>query len=171
MPESNASPSSGRGVVYGAGFACPGIVSLGLGLYYENLEAVVLGAVLIAVGLAIYSVATVRGSDRRMRAIANLVFHEKIAIIGSYMGKQQKQIEHDRQAAVELGEWVEPRLKKEFEELWHEFFEQGTKPIVIKIGGSTLWKRTSSSDSERTNEITASALRSCLTSACAGSGS
>jgi len=114
---------------------------LGIGLYYDYLNATLTGLALIAVGIAIYSIASVRESYRRMRAIANLVFHEKIAIIASYMGDQQEQIEHDRQAALELSGWVEPRLKQEFEELWQEFFQRETKPIVVKIGGSTLGNR------------------------------
>ena len=138
MPESNTSPPSGRRVVFGIAFVYLGIVGLGLGLYYDYLGATLLGLALITVGIAIYSIASVRGSYRRMRAIANLVFHEKIAIIDSYMGNQQEQLEHDRQAALELSEWVEPRLKQEFEELWQGFFQRETKPIVVKIGGSTL---------------------------------
>lgn len=138
MPESNTSPPSGKRVLFGIGFVYLGIVSLGIGLYYDYLNATLTGLALIAVGLAIYSIASVRGSYRQMRAIANLVFHEKIAIIEGYMGNQQEQIEHDRQAALELSGWVEPRLKQEFEELWQEFFQRETRPVVVKIGGSTL---------------------------------
>jgi acetylglutamate kinase len=138
MPESNTSPPSGRRVVFGIAFVYLGIVGLGLGLYYDYLGAILLGLALITVGIAIYSIASIRGSYKRMRAIANLVFHEKIAIIEGYMGDQQEQIEHDRQAALELSGWVEPGLKQEFEELWQEFFQRETKPIVVKIGGSTL---------------------------------
>ena len=73
-----------------------------------------------------------------MRALANFVFHEKIAIIDSYRGNQKEQLGHDRQAALELAEWVEPELRQEFEDLWQDFFQSGIKPIVVKIGGSTL---------------------------------
>jgi len=138
MPESNTSPSSGKRVLFGIAFIYLGIVSLGIGLYYDYLNATLVGLALIAVGIAIYSIASIRGSYRRMRAIANLVFHEKIAIIDSYIGNQQEQIEHDRRAALELSDWAEPTLKQEFEELWQEFFQRETKPIVVKIGGSTL---------------------------------
>ncbi len=141
MPESNTSPSSGKRVVFGIGFVYLGIVSLGVGLYYDYLNATLIGLTLIAVGIAIWSIAAVRGSYRRMRAIANLVFHEKIAIVNSYMGNEQEQIEHDRQAALELSGWVDPKLKQEFEELWQEFFQREAKPIVVKIGGSTLGNR------------------------------
>ena len=138
MPKSNTSPPSAKRVLFGIGFVYLGIVSLGTGLYYDYLNATLTGLALIAVGIAIYSIASVRGSYRQMRAIANLVFHEKIAIIEGYMGNQQEQIEHDRQAALELSGWVEPRLKQEFEELWQEFFQRETRPVVVKIGGSTL---------------------------------
>lgn len=138
MAKSDSSPSSGKRVVFGIGFTYLGIVGLGVGLYYDYLIAVFVGLGLVAMGITIFSVASVRNSQRQIRAMANLVFHEKIAIIYSYLGKQQEQIEHDRQASGEFENWVDSSLKQEFQELWQQFFERETKPVVIKIGGSTL---------------------------------
>jgi acetylglutamate kinase len=141
MAESNKRPSSGRRLLFGIAFLYLGLISLGMGLYHDYMTAVLIGLGLIAVGVAINAIASVRGSTRRMRAIANLVFHEKIAIIDSYRGNPQEQIEHDRQAALELSEWVEPGLRQEFDELWQDHFGGETKPVVVKIGGSTLGNR------------------------------
>ncbi|HEY48926.1 MAG TPA: acetylglutamate kinase [Dehalococcoidia bacterium] len=138
MAEPNIKPSSGKRLLLGLGFVYLGIIGLGIGLYLDDMAAVIIGLAVISLGMAVYTVATVRGSYRRMRTIANFVFHEKLAIISSYLGKPQKQIEHDRQAALEMERWVEPILRQEFEELWQEYFENERRPIVVKIGGSTL---------------------------------
>ncbi len=92
----------------------------------------------ISVGLGLISWGQGRDFADTMRAMGNLVFHEKLAILSSYLGKQPEQITHDRQAALEFEKWVQPKLKEEFEDLWQEFFEKESKPIVVKIGGSTL---------------------------------
>ena len=138
MPKSNAGAPSVTVFVIGLVLVYAGIVSLGIGLYYRYLPAALLGLALVAIGLALYSAASARASFRQMRAMANLVFHEKAAIILSYLGKRREQIDHDRQATGEFERWVEPGLKKEFERLWQQFFESNTRPIVVKIGGSTL---------------------------------
>ena len=138
MAKSNNKAPSNKGFVFGIGVLYVGIVSLGIGLYYDYLIAVFVGLALIAAGITFYTVASVRNTQRQMQAMANLVFHEKIAIIQSYMGKQQEQIEHDRKAAGEFEKWVDPNLQEEFQELWHQYFEGERKPVVVKIGGSTL---------------------------------
>jgi acetylglutamate kinase len=139
MQAANSRPSSGKGAVIGVGTVYLGFISIGLGLYYDShLIAIYTGLALIAVGITVYTITSFRNSNRQIRAMANLVFHEKIAIIQSYLGKQDEQIEHDRQAASEFEKWVNPSLKEEFQELWRQFYERETKPIVVKIGGSTL---------------------------------
>lgn len=92
----------------------------------------------ISVGLGLICWGQGRDFAETMRAMGNLIFHEKIAILSSYLGKQPEQVAHDRQAALEFEKWVQPRLRQEFEELWQEFFDNERKPIVVKIGGSTL---------------------------------
>jgi acetylglutamate kinase len=99
---------------------------------------IALGLGAIALGLGFVAWALGRESSQTMRAMANLVFHEKIAIISGYLGKREGQVEHDRLAALEFQKWVQPRLKQEFDDLWQEFFERELRPIVVKIGGSTL---------------------------------
>jgi acetylglutamate kinase len=138
MAKSNNGPLSSRIFVFGIGILYLGVVGLGIGLYYDYLIAVFVGLALIALGITVYTVASVRNSQRQMQAMANLVFHEKIAIIQSYLGQQQEQIEHDRQAAGEFEKWVDPGLREEFQELWQGFYENERRPVVIKIGGSTL---------------------------------
>jgi len=138
MSQANRRSSSGKSFVFGIGFLFLGIAGLGAGLYYDHLTAIFIGLTAVVLGVTVFSIASVRNSDAQMRAVANLVLHEKIAIMQSYFGKQQEQIEHDRQAAGEFGRWADPSLREEFEELWQQFFERGTKPVVIKIGGSTL---------------------------------
>jgi acetylglutamate kinase len=138
MSQANGRSSSAKSFVFGIGFLFSGIAGLGAGLYYDHLTAIYIGLALVALGATVFSIVSVRNSQAQMRAMANLVLHEKIAIIQSYLGKQQEQIEHDRQAAGEFERWADPSLREEFEELWQKFFERGTKPVVIKIGGSTL---------------------------------
>jgi len=139
MPESNNRPPSSKGIVFGVGIVYLGFISIGLGLYYDNYLTVILfGLALIAAGITLYTVTSIRNSRRQIRAMANLVFHEKIAIIQNYLGKQQEQIEHDRQAAGEFEMWVDQSLKEEFRALWQQFFERETRPVVVKIGGTTL---------------------------------
>lgn len=138
MPKPRVSPPSVTGFVAGMLLVYLGIVSLGIGIYYRYMPASLLGLALVAVGMAIYFAASARASFQQMRAMANLVFHEKAAILLSYLGKRREQIEHDRRAANEFERWVEPRLKHELEGLWQQFLESNTRPIVVKIGGSTL---------------------------------
>ena len=138
MQEPAKRQSSGRTILLAIVFMYLGMIGLGIGLYRDDNLAMIVGLVAISVGIAIYTLASIRASYRRMRAISNFVFHEKLAIIGSYMGKPQTQVEHDRNAALELEKWVEPTLKEEFHQLWQEYFENERKPIVIKIGGSTI---------------------------------
>lgn len=103
-----------------------------------GIALIALGLGLSAVGLGFISYRLGKESLETMRAMGNLVFHEKIAILSGYLGKQKEQIEHDQRAALEFEKWVEPRLRQEFEQLWQEFYERGNRPTVIKIGGSTL---------------------------------
>jgi acetylglutamate kinase len=103
-----------------------------------GLALVALSLGWISVGLGLISWGQGRDFTETMRAMGNLVFHEKIAILSNYLGKQPEQVAHDRQAALEFEKWVQPKLKEEFEDLWQEFFEKENKPIVVKIGGSTL---------------------------------
>ncbi len=138
MAASGQKASSRKSFVFGIGSLYLGISSLGVGLYYDYLTATLVGLALVAVGMTVFSVVSARSSQGLMRAMANLVFHEKIAIMESCAGRQQEQIEHDRQAASEFEKWADPDLRQEFEELWQQFFESGAQPVVIKIGGSTL---------------------------------
>ena len=105
MAKANSGPLSGKIFVFGIGVLYLGVVGLGVGLYYDYLIAIFLGLALIAFGITIYTIASVKNSQRQMQAMANLVFHEKIAIIQSYLGKQHEQIEHDRLAAGEFEKW------------------------------------------------------------------
>ena len=138
MAASGQKASSRKSFVFGIGSLYLGISSLGVGLYYDYLTATIVGLALVAVGVTVFSVVSARSSQGLMKAMANLVFHEKIAIMESCAGRQQEQIEHDRQAASEFEKWADPDLRQEFEELWQQFFESGAQPVVIKIGGSTL---------------------------------
>jgi acetylglutamate kinase len=103
-----------------------------------SVVLIALGLGAVSIGLGMVAWAQSRESVQTMKAMANLVFHEKIAIISGYLGKREGQVEHDRLAALEFEKWVQPRLKQEFDSLWQEFFERGQRPIVVKIGGSTL---------------------------------
>jgi acetylglutamate kinase len=138
MANSGQKAFSRKSFVVGVVFLYLGIAGLGLGLYYDEWTAIVFGLALIVVGITLFSIASIRNSQGLMRAMANLVFHEKIAIMQSAAGKQQDQIDHDRQAAGEFENWADPNLRQEFEDLWQQFFEAGAQPVVIKIGGSTL---------------------------------
>lgn len=103
-----------------------------------GIALIALGLGCGSLGLGFLSYGIGRESFETMKAMGNLVFHEKIAILSSHLGKQQQQIEHDQKAALEFERWVDPKLKQEFDKLWKEFFEKGNRPTVIKIGGSTL---------------------------------
>ncbi|MBE0480101.1 MAG: acetylglutamate kinase [Dehalococcoidia bacterium] len=131
-------PRSSVVIALGISFTYLGLISAGIGLYYAYLPAILLGLAAIALGAGLYFAASTRDANRQARALANLVFHEKVAIMSSYLGRQQNQIEHDRAAAVDFSRWADPSLREEFEELWQEFFERQGKILVIKIGGSTL---------------------------------
>ena len=84
MPGSNNRPSSGKGAVIGVGAVYLGFISIGVGLYYDiSIIAIAVGLALIAAGIAIYTITSIKSSNRQMQAMSNLVFHEKIAIIQS----------------------------------------------------------------------------------------
>jgi len=103
-----------------------------------GIALIALGLGFTSTGLGFISYRLGKESSETMIAMGNLVFHEKIAILSSYLGKQKEQIEHDQRAALEFEKWVDPRLRQEFDQLWQEFYERGNRPTVIKIGGSTL---------------------------------
>jgi acetylglutamate kinase len=138
MAQASRKAPSRKSFVFGIGSLYLGIAGLGAGLYYDHLIAIFVGLALIALGITAFTIASVRNSGALSRAMANLVYHEKIAIMQSSIGKQQEQIEHDREAAAEFDKWADPGLRQEFEDLWQRFFVSGVRPIVIKIGGSTL---------------------------------
>lgn len=110
-----------------------GFVALVVGAVKEwmavgsGMAIVAVGLASISVGIGFISVEAAYKSDTQMKAMANLEVREKIAMIYSYMGKQQERIDWDRKAAFELKDWVEPELWKKFEEAqqnYREFIEQ-----------------------------------------------
>gem|GEM_PF-5841602 len=97
----------------------------------------VFGLSCISVGLGLIAVAQGAKSDERMRAMANLEFREKIAVMNNYIDKLRptaqkpttaklspfdiKCIEQDLRAALELKNWVrQEQSYKEFSEVLQE---------------------------------------------------
>jgi len=138
MAQEGQKAPSRKSFVAGIGFLYLGLAGLGYGLYDDHLTSIFVGLALIALGIIVFAVVSVRSSQALSRAMANLVYHEKIAIMQGSIGKQQEQIEHDREAADGFAKWADPSLRQEFEDLWQRYFVSGVRPVVIKIGGSTL---------------------------------
>lgn len=87
-----------------------------------SLWQLALGVSIVSVGVAGFGIWIATKSDRRMKAIANLEFNEKIAVVEHYLHNvgdnktvSARAIGYDIRAALELQRWVEPNLEKQ---LW-----------------------------------------------------
>lgn len=99
------------------------ILSIGIGL-------IGVGFTLVAKGIAETSWKISSDSDKRMAAMANLEFHEKIAVVEAYIsdiyigrseaGKALEahaaRIYHDIKGAKELNRYVDPEIKNQLDE-------------------------------------------------------
>ncbi len=99
----------------GIGLLVIGISCFGIGLYYSNLTAISVGLAFASVGLGSVAIWLGVESKKQMKAMAKLDVCEKIAIMYAQTGDREKRIEWDGKAALELKQWVEPELWREFE--------------------------------------------------------
>lgn len=83
-----------------------------------NPTAVGLGLGLISISIAVYALMTSQQSDKKMKAMANMEFLEKMAMIADYMHdiQQNKPVVPDRlyydiRGAMHLTEYVDPEIK------------------------------------------------------------
>lgn len=97
-------------------------------------DVVNFGASAIGIGIAFLSLDIASQSDNRMKAMANLEFHEKIAVLENYLvsvrlGRRVvvKSLGHDVDGAMQLRKFVEPDLeadlKQKLKELVAEAFQ------------------------------------------------
>lgn len=74
----------------------------------------------LAVGISFIAIVISIMSDRRMRALANLEFDEKLSVLVGYKRKAEmdkdlniEKTKHNFRAVSNLKKWIDPRRKKE----------------------------------------------------------
>ena len=98
----------------------------------------VIAIAFLSLGLGSYSVSLAWNSGNRMRAIANLEFREKIAVMNYRIGvsldsgiseREIKAIEQDVRAALELRRWVAPELFQLLRNSIEDFIDEASKNV------------------------------------------
>ena len=97
--------------------------SAGYDIVNFGVGAIGISVAILALGIAVKSGEIAEESDKRMKAMANLEFYEKMAVIDAYtsdIGKEPEayanRIYHDIRGALELKEYVEPAIKDKLDE-------------------------------------------------------
>jgi len=88
-----------------------------------DIRAVGLGTGFISISVGFLALYVSRISDRRMKAMANLEFYEKIAVVENYIAAVKsrtpvvaKSIKHDLIAAKQLNNYVDSKIKNALDE-------------------------------------------------------
>jgi hypothetical protein len=91
-------------------------LSLGFNI---NIRSLILS--LTSFALAFLALHLSKRSDDKMKAMARSAFHEKMAVIYGYMGREKERRESDIKAAEELRGWVGGDLQREYGKLRKEY--------------------------------------------------
>jgi len=119
-----------------------GLCFLLVGRMQPNISSLVgydvtnFGASAIGIGIAFFGLDIARTSDNRMKAIANLEFYEKMAMIENYLSQVRnnqnvvvKALGYDVDGVKALGKFVEPQLKKELDKKLEELEAEAKKHV------------------------------------------
>ena len=97
-------------------------------------DVVNFGASAIGIGIAFWSLDIALASDNRMKAIANLEFREKMAVIEDYLSQVRnkedvvvKALGHEIDAVKQLEKFVGPQLNHELGEKLEELVDEAKK--------------------------------------------
>jgi len=92
-----------------------------------NPEIVGIGIGLVSIAIADFAWMVSTESDDRMKAMANLEFYEKIAVIETHIANVRKgdpivvgTVYNDIKAAMQLKKWVNPTIKQQLDDKVHE---------------------------------------------------
>ncbi len=99
-----------------------------------NIGACALGASVIGVSIGFLALYVSLKSGERMKAMANLEFNEKMAIVENYIAAVRlgnnvvaKSIKYDLGAAKQLNKYVDSKVKNELDERIDELKKQATE--------------------------------------------
>lgn len=99
-----------------------------------DVSAVGIGAGFISISIGFLALYVSRISGERMKAMANLEFHEKIAVVENYIAAVKsripvvaKSIKHDLIGAKQLNNYVDAKIKKELDNKIDELKNEASK--------------------------------------------
>jgi len=99
-----------------------------------NIGACALGASVIGVSIGFLALYISLKSGERVKAMANLEFHEKMAVVENYIAAVKlrknvvaKSIKYDLTAAKQLNEYVDSKIKNELDKKIDELKKEATE--------------------------------------------
>ena len=110
----------------GIGFVAIGIAVWILSVVFSDISVLAVALALISLALAFIAIAMGGRSDARMKAMANLEFDERLAVMTDYTepASSWENVLYDTRAALRLEHWADKPMKHEFKHILTKVIQQ-----------------------------------------------